>query len=364
MMNFRVQGPKGNQETIPQDGGDTVGDLYDAVSNSFDLHDVSFDLLWGYPPQLCSLDPEVLLLGSINPNERIKVQLADQRGQQAQGTSPMTTSKKRGSKKKASPGGGAGAAMSSSQPSNTFGARVMTLSGPASSNHKKRGSSSSSSSRKRARKSSGGDGESSGAAAGDPYSGITDAMMAAVAGGSSGQDKELRNVFRNAVGNQYKSTQDVARLAATFSGKYTIEDCQESRILASGLCAKMKVEYPMSVGGAGGKGTYTDTVDIVEVETMRAAMMIPLRDTEPGGGREFLKPANLARGSPRLFWSLVRAFGPDIANGLRQLFPQVRSVFACDRNVSPLQTQQRIYDYFLSDVCHPLLLDNGLGMVV
>ena len=233
----------------------------------------------------------------------------------------MTTSKKRGAKKNASPGG----AVSNSQQTNTFGARVMTLSGPVSSNNKKRGSSSSSSSsRKRSRK---GDGEASGAAAGDPYSGITDAMLAAVAGGSSGQDKELRSVFRNAVANQYKSTQDVARLAATFSGKYTIEDCQESRILASGVCAKMNVEYPMSIGGAGGKGTYSDTVDIVEIDTMRAVMMIPLRDTEPGGGREFLKPANLARGSPRLFWSLVRAFGPDIANGLRQLFPQVRAMY-------------------------------------
>ena len=325
-MNFRVQGPKGNQETIPLDGGNTIGDLYDAVANSFDLHDISFDLLWGYPPQLCSLDPEALLSGSINPNERIKVQLADQRGQQAQGTSPMTTSKKRGSKKKASPGGGAGAAFSSSQENNTFGARVMTLSGPASSNNKKRGSSSSSSSRKRARN---GGSESSGAAAGDPYSGITDALMAAAAGGSSGQDKELRSVFRNAVANQYKSTQDVARLASTFSGKYTIEDCQESRILASGVCTQMKVDYPMSIGGGGGKGTYSDVVDIVAVDLMRAAMMIPLQDTEPGGAREFLKPANLARGSPRLFWSLVRAFGPDLANGLRQLFPQVRAASFC-----------------------------------
>jgi hypothetical protein len=153
--------------------------------------------------------------------------------------------------------------------------------------------------------------------------------MSATSGGGSGQDKALRDVFRNAVEHQYKSSQDVARHAAPSSGQYKFEDCEEVRVLQSGQCVKMRVQYPKAMGAslasASGRSVYTDIVDIVDAEGMRAVLMVVLADTSPGGGRELLKPVNLARCSPRLFWSIVRAFGPDVAGGLRQLFPQVRA---------------------------------------
>jgi hypothetical protein len=68
---------------------------------------------------------------------------------------------------------------------------------------------------------------------------------------------------------------------------------------------------------------YEETVDIIDRAVLRATLKIPLDDSEPGGMREHLKPVNLARGSPRLFWSLVRLFGQDVAGGLKQLFPEV-----------------------------------------
>lgn len=343
-MNFRITGPAGTAATIMMKSTDTVGDLYDSVGTSFGLLETSFDLLFGYPPQLCSLDPDIPLEGAISPNERIKVQLGDLRGQQAEGKGQMTTSKKRGSKKKtassSSPSLSSSASASSSSSGaagSPFGARVMSLSGPISSSggaSKKRRAASSSRSRKRSNNtaSGGGDDDAAGAGVatseGDRYADLTDALLSATAGGASGQDKSLRDVFRKAVEHQYKSSQDVARLAATFAGQYKFEDCQQARVLQSGQCLKMRVQYPKnvgaSVGDAAGRSIYTDTVDIVDVASMRAVMMLAIADTSPGGGREILKPPNLARCSPRLFWSLVRAFGPDISSGLQQLFPQVR----------------------------------------
>ena len=337
MMNFRITGPTGTAATIQMKPTDTVGDLYDSVAISFDLVETSFDLLFGYPPQLCSLDPDIPLQGAtISPNERIKVQLADQRGQQAEGKGQMTTSKKRGSKKKAASSSSSSSA--SGAVGSPFGARVMTLSGPVSSSggpSNKRRAASSSRPRKRSRGSAAGAGGEDAAdtgagvavSEGDRYAELTNALMSATSGGGSGQDQALRDVFRNAVAHQYKSSQDVARLAATFAGQYTLEDCQEVRVLQSGQCSKMRVRYPKNVGtsmgDAAGRSVYTDVVDIVDVASMRAAMMLALVDTTPGGGRELLKPPNLARCSPRLFWSLVRAFGPNIPDGLKQLFPQV-----------------------------------------
>jgi hypothetical protein len=84
----------------------------------------------------------------------------------------------------------------------------------------------------------------------------------------------------------------------------------------------MKVTFPQNTGKING-ATHEEIVDIVSVEMMRSILLIALEDENVGGGRELLKPPNFAKSSARMFWSLIKAFGPDVSYGLSQLFPQV-----------------------------------------
>ena len=211
----------------------------------------------------------------------------------------------------------------------------MTLSGPVGGTKKRRHGAAAAASSKRRR---GGDNDEGDGGGNDGTGDLADMLLAAVNGGSSERSKGVRRDLKNAVAYQYKSSQDVARLAATYARQYTITDVPGGRALASGaaIVSRMTVTYPKSVGsslsslsgsgsgsGSGSRAMYEETVDVIDLPVLRATLQVPLDDTTPGGMREHLKPVNLARGSPRLFWSLVRLFGPDVAAGLRQLFPEV-----------------------------------------
>lgn len=160
---------------------------------------------------------------------------------------------------------------------------------------------------------------------------IAEHLVSAVSGGTGTQNRAARKVFRNAVLHQYNSTQAVSRVNATYSGKYTIRECGGIVLssAASSSSAKpththIEVTYHK---GAGSRGYHVDTVELLGKELLLGVLKVAVeKDPEglaaPGAGdgsddREALKPMNLARCSPRIFWSLVYHYGADVAEGIR-----------------------------------------------
>ena len=245
-ISIRVQSPSGSLESLQLPADCTVANLFEVIAKNFKLPLDTFDLLWGYPPTVCSLPGDFLISNRLSANERIKVQLSDKRGKQAYSdpsTTPSTKNKGLKSKSQAQkPSPKSSGIKSSSRKSSsslntpqstTFGAQIMTLTGKLHSNTSSRNHSISSSARIRKTRTSRVKGESTD---------ICEALVSAVSSGSgSGRDKALRSVFRKAVAHQYDDVKAVARLAASYAGRYEFVEIMDSRMLGTGACTKMKV---------------------------------------------------------------------------------------------------------------------------
>jgi hypothetical protein len=70
----------------------------------------------------------------------------------------------------------------------------------------------------------------------------------------------------------------------------------------------------------GHRGEHTETVDIISRELLTSVLTAAITD-EASGGREILKPENMSKLSPRIFWSMIRHFGNDFHSAYKTLFP-------------------------------------------
>ncbi len=140
-------------------------------------------------------------------------------------------------------------------------------------------------------------------------------LMEAVTGGTGRRNKVLRDVFRKAVEHQYNSTKALARLNAVYSGNYRIEENSNVRVLGSGAVKQIDVHFHR---GAGCRTFHEETVDLLPDETLIALFKLALDDNE-GMGREVLKPMNLSKCSPRMFWSLVYSHGSNVVHTIKSM---------------------------------------------
>ena len=172
-------------------------------------------------------------------------------------------------------------------------------------------------------------------------------------------------MFRSAVAHQYNDSLAVGRLRAAFAGRYSFEESADSRgecsplilvtlllvviiilvilvilvfpiifisplfsVLGSGLSTKMDVSFPLKPESTR-SAVHVETVDLLSQELLRAILLSCLEEKDPAA-REFLKPVNMSKASPRIFWSLIKAYGGDIPSAMRQLFPQVSCYLIVD----------------------------------
>ena len=324
---IRVKGLLGVSLSIDILLSGTVGDLKKIIADRFKLYD-GFDILWGYPPTLCNLPDDATVRGSIAANDCIRVQRLEHRDHQAEGlaANKSNTRKVKASTPSKTIQKSSGVSSSGIKVA-AFGSRIMSLTGavttssPSLRQQKRRVSPFqpniiTSTKRKRV-------GSKNGATSGDGKEDICSALMSAADGGAGGRSKALRSVFRNAVLYQYNDSLAVGRLRAAFAGRYTFEECIDARVLGTGASTKMNVTFPLKPESAR-SALHTENVDLLSIEMLRAVLLSALEDDDgAGAAREFLKPVNMTKASPRIFWSLIKAFGPDISSGLSQLFPQV-----------------------------------------
>lgn len=313
----------------------TIGEVKKKISESLHLHE-SFDILLGYPPSICKLPDDAPAMGSITPNDCIRIQRHELLAAPGSSKACAKPTKKTKGPSIASRSSaictnfrGSTSTASGSHRAVAFGARKMTLSGAVTSQsstfgQKKRLAqilTNSTSTVKKQRRSSG----KSIAATGDGEEDICGALMSAADGGAGGRNKALRSVFRKAVVHQYNDSLAVARLRAAFAGRFSFSINLDIRVLGSGASTKMDVSFPLRPENAR-SSVHVETVDFLSVELLRAILLSALEDDDgAGAAREFLKPVNMSKASPRIFWSLIKAFGPDISSAMSQLFPQVRT---------------------------------------
>jgi hypothetical protein len=268
-----------------------------------------FEVLCGFPVAVADFTDEQIVGEVIKSNEVIRVQYKSVSGQQAEGAGKFKVSRK-----------SAKAASSDGTPVVAFGAKVAKIkhapnrtSYLTSSPGKRSSGLEQPGALKKRRKVSSANKISS---EGD----IAEHLISAVSGGTGVQNRAARKVFRNAVLHQYNSTQAVSRVNATFSGNFSIRECG-GVVLSNSSSSKpsyshIEVTYHK---GAGSRGNHVDVVELLSKELLLGVLKVAVQQDPADGDddREALKPMNLARCSPRIFWSIVYHYGANMSDGIR-----------------------------------------------
>jgi hypothetical protein len=297
MIQVRVRGPK-ETVTVSIELSSTFQELKELIQEKLHL-DKDFELMGGFPPKAMALQDDDILQGHLNQNDSLRVQFIEFAGQQAVGISKKSKS----TAKKPS------IAQTPSKPVFVpFGGRVASLNPPP--RPPKRKSTSANAAPRRTRLSA----SDSASSEAD----ISEHLLSAVSGGTGKRNKILRKVFRDAVEHQYNSAKAVSRLQAVYSGKYTIKDNSASRYLGTGNSSRIDIRFHR---GFGSRTYFEETVDLLSDEVLKELMKVALNDDEEGSGmgREVLKPMNLSKCSPRIFWSLVYHHGPNLIEAIKEL---------------------------------------------
>ncbi|RLN88212.1 hypothetical protein BBJ28_00008522 [Nothophytophthora sp. Chile5] len=137
----------------------------------------------------------------------------------------------------------------------------------------------------------------------------------AVSGRSKGREgKFFRAATKSAVEHQYEMTLANARLRAALSNKFEVQELTTTR-RADGSAVQMTVRFKETP-----RKWKEETVDLLKPDELQAIVKYVLLS---GGeaGREMLKPFNMAQVSTRVFWSIARLYGGDVAVGLAELVP-------------------------------------------
>lgn len=310
--------------------------IYETIHDSSNITGATNDIeiLYGYPPQQLVMEDDELISCKLKDNDTLIIKYLEnipksepkKKVTPAKVTSTSKPKKKNGAKK-----------VEKTVPSSLreFGANVHTLNGPA---------------RKASTKKSPAPRRKTNIQL-QSEEDIGSQLIAALNGGTGKSNHFLRHVFRRAVTHQYDQTKAEARVTSLQSLKYSLEGNMLTRTLSTDLPSKLNVKF---YKGAGSRSYYFETVDLLSVMALKAVVRILLgaaegnssiqensdatsssslletrsRDlvaesSDLGSNREFLRPQHLSRCSPRVFWSLVYHYGPNIPSALSQLLPSL-----------------------------------------
>jgi hypothetical protein len=284
------------------------GTFLKMLSEELNLNN-EFEVLCGFPSAVADFPDDQILGEVIKSNEVIRVQHKCVSGQQAEGAGKFKASRKSSK-----------AASSNGAPVVAFGAKVAKIKHAPNRTSYLAGSPGKLLSElehpgvlKKRRKVSSANKISS---EGD----IAEHLISAVSGGTGVQNRAARKVFRNAVLHQYNSTQAVSRVNATFSGNFSIRECG-GVVLSNSSSSKpsyshIEVTYHK---GTGSRGSHIDVVELLSKDLLLGVLKVAVQQDPVDGDddREALKPMNLARCSPRIFWSIVHHYGVNVADGIR-----------------------------------------------
>lgn len=274
------------------DASMSFAQLVEHIASQLKLEGQEIELLVGFPPAVLALDDEEPIENHLKNNESIRVQLKALSGTQKQGKPKVKR---------------APAPAPAPAPERRTGIVTLHSTSASSSSGTRRSSAS-----RRIRVSAGD--------AAHNEEDIADHLISAASGGTGKRNKTLRTVFRRAVEHQYEAAKALARLRAALGQSYAFTS---QGTTVAGEVTKVMVTFPQ---GLGGRGSYIDEVDLLSKALLREVIRLPLtaatsEEEEEGEAmdREVLKPINLSKASPRIFWSLVYHHGADTVQAVRAL---------------------------------------------
>lgn len=144
---------------------------------------------------------------------------------------------------------------------------------------------------------------------------LGDELVKAVSGGKSTTSGLLRDDFKRAILFRNEESIALSRVNSVYSNNYTIE---EIRTINSETLPRLKITF---VRGSGYRSTITEVVDCIPIEILKEILNQQINEHQDGV--EMLKLHNLARMSPRTFWSLVKYGGSDVITTLKSLIPSI-----------------------------------------
>jgi hypothetical protein len=305
MLSIRVRGPK-DTITLSLPVSTTYAELKEQIKSKLFLQK-EFDLLCGFPPKVIELADDAVIDEHIQNNDSLRVQLSELAGHQA-----VATPKKSKSKSPAK-SGGSSSSFGSLVP---FANRVASLSNPKgtrkTSSSLKSSAVSAAGKRRAPRRSAGQSSSSTGSGEGD----LCEHLLEAVSAGSTGnRNKVLRKVFRDAISFQYNESKAISRLHAVYSRNYQIKEKENIRYLGTGISTMIDIRFHRGVGS---RTYFEESVDLIPKELLIPLLKLAIDDKE-GNGKEVLKPMNLSKSSPRLFWSLIYHYGIDLIGTMKML---------------------------------------------
>ncbi|CAM9496668.1 unnamed protein product [Chrysoparadoxa australica] len=145
---------------------------------------------------------------------------------------------------------------------------------------------------------------------------LSEQLLGAVTGATGRNAKIMRRDTRRAVALRYDEAKAEARLASALAENYCMTECAGQRTLASGESAAIKVTFPKAMGA---RSRHEEQVEFLSKE-----MLVELLRLQWGQGakqRNMLQPVKIAGASPRIFWSIVKHGGGDVASAIRALVP-------------------------------------------
>ena len=157
-----------------------------------------------------------------------------------------------------------------------------------------------------------------------------------------------------------------ARLSSALSGNFSIQLCENSRLLSTGESTQFVVTFHKGLGSRR-TSTFTETLELLNAEKIRSVVNLILSDKNDET-RETLRSNHMAGCSPRVFWSIVKLHGGNVEAGLRLLLPDKDWNWMSSRrrtlsdkaknNLQQLQTKQKKTQKENSEDCESVSVQN------
>lgn len=159
---------------------------------------------------------------------------------------------------------------------------------------------------------------------------IANDLITALNGDRDKKSKILRKCFGDALMKQYDETQAIYRLDAGLNNQYQIKISNNHRIFG------LLESFTMTINYHGDKNEYTDVIDLIPLPLLKECIKAGYESNKDNEshGKEILKPINLSKISPRIFWSIIQLY---------------KSSQNSSNNQSFIQAYKDIFPDFLSD---------------
>ena len=157
---------------------------------------------------------------------------------------------------------------------------------------------------------------------------IADDLLCAIEGDNDKKSKILRKCFGEALMKQYDETKAIFRLDAGLNKSFDIKKSNNHRLFG------LLESFTMTINYHGDKKSceYTDVVDLIPLPLLKEC----IKAGYDANKEEVLKPINIAKISPRIFWSVIHLYRSNqpFVQAYREIFPDINDFsFLNDRKL-------------------------------